>query len=138
MVIEPPHVITLLDSTGKNIVIDWNFPSATEETKYVVQIKGKDGVYYEEKEECDGSEQYIAEHDFCKIRADKLLRDPFNLLYDDPVHTRVYILDEEGEKGELVTADINNAPATYATPDYVTGMLQFGNLNEDWNEMWLH
>lgn len=47
------------------------------------------------------------------------------------------MLDQDGLMDGIVNADEDNAPATYATPDYVTGMLQFGNLEEDWNEMWL-
>ena len=47
------------------------------------------------------------------------------------------MLDEDGMMDGIATGDECRAPATFATPDYVTGMLQFGNLEEDWNEMWL-
>ena len=71
------------------------------------------------------------------ISSEKFVTEPFNLLYNDPVHTRVYLIDENGEKGEEVMAEETNAPITYATPKYVTDVLNFGDPTADWNDMWL-
>ena len=46
----PPYVITLLDQSGENVIVDWNFPAAAEDSLFIVEIKGKDGEYYEDKD----------------------------------------------------------------------------------------
>ena len=119
------------------MIIDWHFPSATEDSEYKIEIKGKNSEWYQIMDECDGKDDWIASNDFCRINARTLLRNPFNLLYNDKVFSRVYKLPEYGISLEVAFGSDETAPITWVTPDYVSEEYLFGDLEADWSDMWL-
>ena len=94
--VKPPYAGIVLDAEGEHVVIGWRFPTATENSRYIIQIQGKDEGWYEAKEGCEGRDNKVAAAGLCKVEVGALLKEPFRLLYNDPVHCRVILLDIDG------------------------------------------
>ena len=76
--------------------IYWGYPSATDVSTYKIEILGRDGEWYKERDECNGENELIAKANSCEVSVQTLLDEPYSLLYNDPVLARVFMIDEDG------------------------------------------
>jgi hypothetical protein len=72
---------------GPFINLVWEKPNLNglEITSYNVVIQAKNGTFYRELANCDGSDQSVVESASCQVPISILIAEPFLLALDDPV-----------------------------------------------------
>jgi hypothetical protein len=133
-------LVTSVTSTeGMNVKIQWDYPidNGDQISAYIIKFKLKNGSYYEDLTNCDGSNTTIVNQRYCLISMSSLSNTPYNFLKNDPV---IVIGKSKNIKGwadnysddPIVNALVEGIPDPVGAP-YRGGLTTFELLQIAWN-----